>query len=200
MKKVIPTDAVLIPDSANKVFDGQIFDVYQWPQKMFDGSEATFEMLKRPDTVVVLPVVGQQIMTIEDEQPHTDSRVGFPGGRVDNADTTTLEAAKREIKEETGYEFKNWKLIRVIQPHVKLEWFIYYYLAWDESGNVKPHLDAGEKITIKMMSFDDAKQFLVTKSEYLGDSKKILEKLTDINQLLDFPEYIGQEIEDHKQK
>jgi 8-oxo-dGTP pyrophosphatase MutT (NUDIX family) len=200
VNKIIPTDAVLIPDSANKVFTGHIFDVYQWSQAMFDDSEATFEMLKRPDTVVVLPIVDGQVMTIEDEQPHTDSRLGFPGGRVDNTDSTTLAAAQREIKEETGYEFKNWKLIRVIQPHVKLEWFIYYYLAWDESGKVEPHLDAGEKISIKMMDFDEAKKFLVTKSEYLGDSKEILEKLTDINQLLDLPEYIGKEVDDQMQK
>lgn len=200
MKKVIPTDAVLIPEVAKKVFSGHIFDVYQWSQAMFDGSDATFEMLKRPDTVIVLPVVGGQIMTIEDEQPHTGTRVSFPGGRVDDTDKTTLQAAQREIKEETGYEFKNWKLIRVIQPHVKLEWFIYYYLAWDESGKIEPNLDSGEKITIKMMDFVEAKEFLVTKSSYLGDSKEILEKLTNINQLLDFPEYIGQEVDDHKQK
>lgn len=53
MKKVIPDNAVLVPDAAQHVFEGMIFDVYQWPQKLFDGSEHTFEMLKRPDTVVV---------------------------------------------------------------------------------------------------------------------------------------------------
>jgi len=33
MKKTIPADAVLVPDDAKRVFNGMIFDVYQWPQK-----------------------------------------------------------------------------------------------------------------------------------------------------------------------
>ncbi len=36
-----------IPPNAKRVFKGIIFDVYQWQQKMFDGSKETFEMLKR---------------------------------------------------------------------------------------------------------------------------------------------------------
>src|SRR5258708_1287456 len=125
MKKSTPKDAVLIPGSAECVFRGKIFDIYQWQQKMFDGSEATFEMLKRPDTVTVIPIADDKILAIEDEQPHSGSRLSFPGGRVDSDEENTLVAAKREAKEETGYEFDNWKLVNVTQPHTKLEWFIY---------------------------------------------------------------------------
>lgn len=35
-----------LPPQAKKVFTGQIFDVYQWEQEMYDGSFETFEMLK----------------------------------------------------------------------------------------------------------------------------------------------------------
>ncbi len=40
-----------IPKHAKKVFNGIIFEVWQWKQKLFDGSLTTFEMLKRQDTV-----------------------------------------------------------------------------------------------------------------------------------------------------
>ena len=43
MKKLIPPDAVLVPDGATRVFQGEIFGVYQWPQQLFDGSTDTFE-------------------------------------------------------------------------------------------------------------------------------------------------------------
>lgn len=200
MKKVLPQDAVLIPEAAKKVFEGTLFDVYQWPQKMFDGSEATFEMLKRSDTVTVIPVVGDKILTIEDEQPHTGVRVSFPGGRVDPHEADTLTAAKREVKEETGYEFSNWKLINVTQPHTKLEWFIYFYLTWDGKKTAEPQLDAGEKITLKELTFEQAKDFVITKSGYLGESKEIFEQLQNISDLISLPEFDGREITDNKTK
>lgn len=46
-----------IPSHAVKVFSGVIFDVYQWQQELFNGETATFEALRRPSTVVIIPVV-----------------------------------------------------------------------------------------------------------------------------------------------
>ncbi|HEX5744244.1 MAG TPA: hypothetical protein VFX84_02225, partial [Candidatus Saccharimonadales bacterium] len=78
MKKVIPQDSVLVPDGAELAFKGMIFDVYQWPQKLFDGSEHRFEMLKRPDTANVICVVDDKILVLDDEQPHLGKRQSFP--------------------------------------------------------------------------------------------------------------------------
>src|ERR1700753_2364169 len=103
MKKLIPSDAVLVPDVAELKFHGMIFDTYQWPQKLFDGSEHVFEMLKRTDTVSVMAVVDNKILFIDDEQPHLGSRRSFPGGRIDDTDESQLAAAQREMHEETGY-------------------------------------------------------------------------------------------------
>lgn len=69
MRKTLPPNAILIPDTAKQVFAGVIFDVYQWPQTMFDGRTETFEMLRRPDTVKVLLVRSNQILLINDAQP-----------------------------------------------------------------------------------------------------------------------------------
>ena len=60
MRKFVPATAKLIPEEAKKVFQGEIFAVYQWPQEMFDGSFATFEMLRRADTVKILAVVTEE--------------------------------------------------------------------------------------------------------------------------------------------
>src|SRR3990167_10917443 len=115
MKKTVPRGAHLIPKNAKKVFTGVIYDVYQWQQELFDGSKTIFEMLRRPDTVTVIPVIDEKILTIEDHQPHTGSKMSFPGGRVDPDDQSTLEAAQRETEEETGYVFDSWKLVNVTQ-------------------------------------------------------------------------------------
>lgn len=195
MKKTIPEDAVLIPDKAEKVFSGQIFDVYQWPQAMFDGSSATFEMLKRPDTVTVICVVDNKILALDEEQPNSGLRKSFPGGRVDETDDGIIAAAQREVQEETGYSFKNWRLLKVWQPHTKLEWFIYLVLAWGPSNQQPTAHEPGEKITMKQISFEDVKSLVITKSGYLGESTAIFENVNSIEELLQVPEFQGQEVD-----
>jgi 8-oxo-dGTP pyrophosphatase MutT (NUDIX family) len=195
MKKLIPQKAVLIPNNAQNVFKGRIFDVYQWPQKLFDGSTETFEMLKRPDTVIVICVVDNQILVVDDEQPHSGSRKSFPGGRVDPTDASIEDAAKREVHEETGYSFSNWRLIQVWQPHNKIEWFMHVLLAWGETGNEETHLDPGEKITLECYSLEDLKTLILSKTGYLGNAQDIIENLADIEQLLQLPAFTGQTVD-----
>ena len=195
MKKVVPADATLIPDEAERVFKGQIFDVYQWPQKIFDGSEQTFEALKRPDTVLVAAVNGDRGIVIEDTQPHTGMNTTFPGGRVDDADKSTLEAAKRELHEETGFSFKNWKLVHVQQPHKKIEWFIYFYVAWDLAGQDEPHVDPGEKIEVKQLSLDELKSHIFNKGGYLKEASDVFSDLQSFEELIALPEFAGQEVD-----
>ena len=195
MKKLIPADSVLIPNTAQKVFTGQIFDVYQWSQAMFDGSKATFEMLKRPDTVTSICIVDNKIIVLNEEQPNSGLRKSFPGGRVDETDEDIIFAAKREALEETGYSFKNWRLIKVWQPHTKLEWFIHLTLAWDVIGQQDTSHEPGEKISIDEISFDEVKELVITKSGYLGESTAIFEELNSMEELLKLPEFSGNQVD-----
>lgn len=196
----MPKNAVLIPEEAKKVFEGQIFDVYQWPQTMFDGSSYTFEMLKRPDTVIVISLVGDDILVLKEQQPHSGLSLSFPGGRVDKTDEDVVSAARREILEETGYEFSNWRLVKVVQPHKKIEWFIYYYLAWDADKQTEPKLDAGEKIVVQKLAFEEVKKQVLNKAGYLAEAHGIFENLETIDQLLNLPEFEGREVDDKKVK
>lgn len=196
MQKVIPTDAALIPDQAKRVFEGQIFDVYQWPQTMFDGSSSTFEMLKRPDTVAAICLVNDQILVLDDDQPHFGSRQSFPSGRVEPDDASIEAAAWREVLEETGYAFKKWRLLKVQQPHLKIEWFVYLWLAWEQDGAKQPpNLDAGEKITLHEISFDELKDLVLNKAGYLGESLSAMEDVQSADQLLSLPEFSGQTVD-----
>lgn len=194
MKKIVPPNAVLIPATAKSVFEGVIYNVYQWQQELFDGSQATFEMLRRPDTVSVICVVDGKVLMIKEEQPHRGERLSFPGGRVDEEDETILSAAKREVLEETGYSFKQWRLVKVWQPQHKIEWFIYVFIAWDSAEVVASQLDAGEKIDIELLSFDKAKQ-IIARETSLGEAKELFEPLADIAGLLALPEFEGKEVE-----
>ncbi|HXH26805.1 MAG TPA: NUDIX hydrolase [Candidatus Acidoferrum sp.] len=197
MLKTIPSNAVLIPDNAKKVFAGVIFDVYQWQQELFDGSKTTFEMLKRPDTVAAICVVEDKILLLNDRQSHRDQQVKFPGGRGDPADLSAGDAARREILEETGYEFVNWRLVSVRQPFSKIEWFVHYFIAWGETKKQAPHLDAGEKNTISFLTFDELKRLvtIAPADSYIGSAKDIFEQSDSLDKLLALPEYIGSPVD-----
>ena len=144
-----------IPENAKKVFKGVLFDVYQWEQEMFDGTKATFEKLKRPDTVVVFPVLpdGKIILT-EQEQPGKEPFIGATGGRVDEGENI-LSAAKRELLEESGYEAEEYILWDAQHPTSKIDWVVYTFIAKGLKKVADLDLDAGEKIHLKPVTLDE---------------------------------------------
>lgn len=149
-----PASSQPIPEHEEKVFSGVLFDVYQWEQKLYDGSTATFEKLTRPDTVVVFAVTeDQQIVLTEQEQPGKAPFVGAAGGRVDEGETP-LEAAKRELLEETGYEAQEYTLWDARHPTSKIDWVVYTFIAIGAKKVSETALDAGEKILLKLVDFD----------------------------------------------
>lgn len=183
----MPPNARLVPKNATRVFKGQIFDVYQWQQEMFDGSFETFEMLKRPDTVKVIAVVDDQIVILEQQQPDSDIFFDMPGGRHDNPTETEVEAAQREMREETGLSFKDWKLLSVHQPAGKIEQFVYFFLAVNLEKREASTPDAGEKITVRQVSLEELKA-MAQKAAGRYFPHDILDQVDSIDELLALPE------------
>jgi ADP-ribose pyrophosphatase len=143
-----------LPDQARRVFEGVMFDVYQWEQEMFDGTTETFEMLKRQDTVEVLLTKNGKILLQEQEQPDRPSFLSLPGGRVEQGEGP-LDGAKREVLEETGYESEDWEFLYQTNSTPKLAWTIFVYVARDGEWKQEMELDAGEKIKLQWVTLDE---------------------------------------------
>ena len=143
-----------IPKEARKVFEGIIFDVYHWEQKMFDGSTETFEALKRPDTIQIIPVQDCKILLAHEEQPNREATFTFFGGRAEKGEEP-LTTAKRELLEEAGLESSDWELYKVYDIESKIEWQVYFYFARGCKKVTEPTLDAGEKIEVRSVNFED---------------------------------------------
>ena len=136
------------------MFEGKVFDVYQWEQKMYDGSTETFEALRRDDAVGVIATVGDTLVYLKQEQPHEpEPFFCLPGGSLDEGEAS-LEAAKRELLEETGYQSNEWELFQTYQPEGKIEWTISTYIARNCTLASSPHLDAGERIEVRLIPLD----------------------------------------------
>ena len=143
-----------IPEKAKRVFKGVIFDVYQWEQVLFDGSKTTFEMIKRPNTLAVIASISDKILVTVEEQPSMPKEIGIVTGRQEENEHP-LQGAKREFLEETGMVSDNWTLFKKVSYHYKIEWETYIFLAKDCRKIKEPKLDAGEKIELKYVSFNE---------------------------------------------
>ena len=195
MKKIIPDNGVLIPETAKCVFKGEVFDVYQWPQQMFDGTSATFEMLKRPDTAEIIAIKDNKLIVLKEEQPGLPAHYSLPAGRNDVPGEDSLGAAQRELLEETGMVFKTWKLHKVIQPYVKIEWFIYQWIATDFVENKGQDVEVhGEKIVVMEKSLDEVKQLLDDPlNRYVP--REVFGELSSFDELIAMPEFKGKEVD-----
>ena len=163
-----------IPKNAKLVFKGEIFEAWQWKQKMFDGSVEIFEKLKRANTAQVIPVIGNKILIQKQRQPDKlKSFVSIPGGRCE-LNEKPLNSAKREFLEETGCASKNWKLWKKQNPVGKIIWTVYTYIAKDCFCKQLPKLDAGEKITTRLISFDEFLMLSEDKTFYENELKSSL--------------------------
>ena len=143
-----------IPKSAKKVFSGEIFDVYQWPQKMFDRTTKIFERVRRRDTVAVIATVGEKIIILKQRQPGSIWYYDLVGGRIDMRGASPRKYALSELLEETGMKPQALKLYKKFQIGGHVEYTISLYIAQNCKQVAEQSLDGGERIQIEYCSFD----------------------------------------------
>jgi ADP-ribose pyrophosphatase len=174
-----------IPPEAKRVFKGIIFDVYHWQQKMFDGTEETFEMLKRVNTIEVIAIKDGKICISHQSQPTKKDFYSLFGGRGEEGEDP-LTTAKRELLEESGMTSDNWKLYKSYHPFHKIDWEIFTFIAKDCKKISEAKLDPGEKIEIKKLTFDEFIEYVLS-DKYWGNEIVIdILRMKDNGTLEDF--------------
>ena len=190
-KRPLPPNTKLYSEKAELAFKGVRFDTYQWQQKQFDESTATYEIVKRNDTVIVIPVIDDEIVLVKEQQPHWD-KPGYTlvAGMV-NPDEDLDVAARRELEEETGFIFENYHLVHIETNTPAVEWFAYTFVATGYKGTKEKKLDAGEKNDVEKVTLD--KLVSMTRNRELFYRPRFIEdmlmqdKLEELKDLLKNP-------------
>ena len=143
-----------VPADAEKVFSGVLFDVYQWDQELYDGSTGRFEKVLRNDSVLVLAVVGDEVVVTKEQHPGGEPFYSLVCGFLEG-DENPLVTAKRELREEAGLEASSWELYKSFSYGSKIDWTGYLYLAKGCREVGEQQLDAGEKVEVFRVSFDE---------------------------------------------
>ena len=104
--------------SSKNVFNGVLLNVNFDEISLPDGRKATREYIKHIGAVCVIPITddGKVIIERQYRYPIGQLVTEIPAGKLDFSDEDRLEAAKRELREETGYTADNWRDIGLFYP------------------------------------------------------------------------------------
>ena len=99
------------------------------------------------DGVIVIVKKENRILLIKQYRPELDIySTEFPGGGIKNNRESPTEAAKREVREETGVIIKDCKNISKIFPSIHLKNWLHVFIAeFHEQG--PQSVDSDEKIS-----------------------------------------------------
>ena len=139
-----------------EIYKGHILNVVCDTVMLPDGKEALREVCLHIGAVCVIPLLsdGTVIMERQYRYPHGRVFLEIPAGKLDYATEDTLEAAKRELREETGAVAKKYTdLGDIIPSPAILSEKIKMYLAEDISFTER-ELDEDEFLDVERVPLD----------------------------------------------
>lgn len=159
--------------STQHIFKGNIISLDVETVKLPNGKQATREIVRHLGAVAVLAIRGDKMLAVEQyRKPLNRSLVEIPAGKLDYLGEDPLEAAKRELREETGYASGTMiKLHEFYTAPGFCDELIHLYVATElTAGETDP--DEDEFLNIEELSLDEAMDAIRTGR--IRDAKTIM--------------------------
>ena len=96
--------------SSENLYDGVILHAFKDKVSLPNGNTATREYLRHLGAACVVPVTDDGKVVVERQYRYAVGRsmIEIPAGKLDYKGEDRLQAAKRELREETGYTADRW--------------------------------------------------------------------------------------------
>lgn len=141
--------------SGETVFDGKIMHVRRDIVQLSDGSEAFREVVDHSGGVCVLALdnEGRVLLVSQFRYPHEKVLREIPAGKLEPGEDPA-QAARRELKEETGAVAARWESLGEIYPTpAYCGEIIRMYMARELTFG-ETNLDEGEFLEVERVDFD----------------------------------------------
>lgn len=119
-KDILEKDKNLIEvkTGSEEIFDGVILHVYKDSVTLPNGEPAGRELIRHVGAVGVVPLTddGKVIVERQFRYPLDKVLTEIPAGKLDSKQEDRLDAAKRELQEETGITADSWTDLGVYYP------------------------------------------------------------------------------------
>jgi ADP-ribose pyrophosphatase len=145
---------------SEELLRGHFLHAFRDTVRLPDGSEATREYVIHPGAVMVIAELpdGQWVLERQFRYPVQAVMVEFPAGKLD-AGEASLDCARRELLEETGYTAKQWARAGVLHPVISYSTeFIDIWFARDLTAGQR-QLDQGEFLDVFSATSDEFLQW-----------------------------------------
>lgn len=142
--------------SSQKVFSGNLLNVYKDEILLPNNNKSYREYIKHSGASAIIAIDNDFNVIMEEQfrYPFHKVMLEIPAGKIDTIDSTPLDTAKRELKEETGYIADKWDYLGEYIPTCAYsDEIIYLYLARDISKKTN-NLDDDEFLNIKKINLN----------------------------------------------
>lgn len=162
----------------NLIAKGAIIDYYQDTMQIPNGNVAKWDLIDHKGAAAVVAVRddGKLLMVRQYRNALERETLEIPAGGLNGREEPTIEAAARELQEETGYRSEDLELLNSIYTTVAFcNEKIDIYLARNLTCGTQ-HLDEDEYIDVEAWDLDDLMQMIFESK--IQDSKTICGILT----------------------
>jgi ADP-ribose pyrophosphatase len=145
---------------SEELLRGHFLHAFRDTVRLPDGSAASREYVKHPGAVMVIAELpdGKLVLERQFRYPVQSVMVEFPAGKLD-AGEASLDCARRELLEETGYTAKQWARAGVLHPVISYSTeFIDIWFARDLTAGQR-QLDPGEFLDVFSATADELLQW-----------------------------------------
>jgi len=142
-------------------YDCPGFEVREDAVTFPDGSTGRYHSVTEPDAVVILPFTPDGDVVAIEEWRQAVGRVnlGLPAGGLEPDDDDLVATARRELREETGYEADRLEAVASVEPaNGLLDATHHHFVAYGCEPTTAQSLDENESIRVTERDFDTLRE------------------------------------------